>query len=92
MQLPQSLDRRIHTVQREVEFARAMTPEERLQGVALACRAAIELLAYNAHAERILRSSDPLPHSSVSALNRLHERFLREQARPQERQDASTQE
>ncbi len=54
--------------------ARAMTPEERLHCVALACRAAIDLLAFNVHRERILASQDPLPASSVLLLARLRER------------------
>lgn len=75
MRLPPSLDRDVQTVQREVALAKAMTPEERLHGVALACRAALDLLAYNTKAERILASPDPLPESSIRALKRLHEQF-----------------
>jgi hypothetical protein len=77
--LPPSLDRDVQTVQREVAFARGMTPEERVLGVALACRAAMDLLAYNASAARILSASDPLPESSIRALKRLHEQFRRQQ-------------
>ena len=72
--LPASLDRNVQTLDREVMDARAMTPEERLRCVALACRAAIDLLAFNVHRERILATQDPLPASSVQLLARLRER------------------
>ena len=72
--LPPSLDRNLHTLERETAFAQALTPEQRVAVVALVCRAAMHVLALNTRAEQLLAQRDPLPASTLAALQRLRER------------------
>jgi hypothetical protein len=71
IQLPPSLDRSIHTVEREVERMRSLTPEQRLEIVAKVCRAAALQLAMHPRREAVLASRDPIPESTRIALRRL---------------------
>ncbi len=72
--LPPSLNRSLHTLARETAFAQALTPEQRVAVVALVCRAAVRVLALNTRAEQLLAQRDPLPASTIAALQRLRER------------------
>ena len=74
IRLPPSLDRDRHTVDREVERMRGLTPEERLVIVAQVCRAAHKVLSLNARWERVLTQRDPVPESTRRALERLRVR------------------
>lgn len=70
--LPPSLQRERHSVFDECEFARGLSPEERLKVVALLAQDAVRLLAMNAQRERVLAARDPVPASTVAAWRRLH--------------------
>jgi hypothetical protein len=59
------------SVRREAARYRGMTPEQKLELVASACRTAAALLAASPNRERALAHEDPLPASSVEALQRL---------------------
>ena len=69
--LPPSLDRNVHSLAEEVAFARSLTPEQRLQVVALVCRAAIQLLNLNPKREQVMALRSSLPESTLAALERL---------------------
>lgn len=69
--LPPSLDRTRHTLAEEVAFARSLTVEQRVQVVALVCRAALQVLNLNPKREQVMASRDPLPASTQAALQRL---------------------
>lgn len=71
IKLPPSLDRRVHTVEDEVAFAKSLTLEQRLEVVALVCRAAIQVLQLNPLREQVMAARDPLPVSTIAALRRL---------------------
>lgn len=58
-------------VQREAAPYRGLTPEQRAQAVAAACRAAARQLAERPDRQRLVEYRDPLPESSVAALRRL---------------------
>lgn len=59
------------SVRREAAPYAGMAPEERASHLAAACRAAAKLLASRADRERVLALEDPLPESSLRALERL---------------------
>lgn len=69
--LPPSLDRTRHTLAEEVAFARSLTVEQRVQVVALVCRAALQVLNLNPKREQVMASRDPFPASTQAALQRL---------------------
>ena len=71
--LPPSLDRRLYTVERETAFARSLTPEQRVVVVALVCRAATQILELNSRRDLLLAQREPLPASTLAALQRLRE-------------------
>ena len=73
--LPPSLDCHRHTLEEETAFARSLTPEQRVQILALACQAARHTLHINPKREQLLQMKDPLPASTIAALRRL--RILR---------------
>ena len=72
--LPRSLQKELHPVEDEVAFARSLTPEERLHLVALACRASLKILQLNEQREKVLEMRDPLPVSTLIALERLRKK------------------
>lgn len=59
------------SVAREAEPYRAMTPDERARVMRAACRAAARLLSTREDRERVLAHEDPLPQSTLAALERL---------------------
>jgi hypothetical protein len=61
------------SVWREAACYRGMTPDQKLELVASACRAAAALLQASPNRARALAHEDPLPASSVAALQRLME-------------------
>jgi hypothetical protein len=69
--LPPSLMRDRHPVSEEVAWARSLTPEQRLEVVAMLCRDTVKLLALNPKRDRVLSMRDPVPDSTVRALARL---------------------
>lgn len=69
--LPPSLDRHRHTLEEETAFARSLTPEQRVQILALVCQAALHTLNVNPKREQLLQMKDPLPASMIAALRRL---------------------
>ena len=74
IQLPPSLQRERHTVDKEVEWARSLMPEQRLAAVFALSRDALTLLAMNEQREKILAMRDPVPESTRLALRRLRQR------------------
>jgi hypothetical protein len=58
-------------VAREAAPYRGLSPTERLRLTAIACRGAARQLAARADRDRLLDHRDPLPASTVSALERL---------------------
>jgi hypothetical protein len=64
------------SVQREAEPYRNLTPEERGALMAKACRAAMRLLAIRDDRARVLAHVDPVPQSTVAALDRLRKQAL----------------
>lgn len=58
-------------VAREAAPYRMLTAEERWRATAAACRAAAQQLAHRPDRARLLDYRDPLPESSVRALQRL---------------------
>lgn len=72
--LPRSLDKRLHSVEHEVAFARSLTPEERLEVVASVCRSALGVLNMHSRRDHVLQHRDPMPESTLRALERLRER------------------
>lgn len=61
-------------VAREAAPYRALTPAERAQALAAACRAAARQLAARPDRQRLVEYRDPLPRSSVIILRRLRAR------------------
>jgi hypothetical protein len=59
------------SVAREAAPYRGLTPEQRLRDTAIACRGAARQLAARSDRQRVLDYRDPLPASSVAALQRL---------------------
>jgi len=72
--LPPSLRKELHTIEREVAWAKQMSPEQRLSVVALLCRDAVTLLQMNPKRDRVLALRDALPESTRRALARLRQR------------------
>lgn len=71
IRLPPSLDREVHGLDKEIERARRLSPEERLRVVAAQCEEALILLRMNEHRETLLRERDPVPDSTRRAYARL---------------------
>ncbi|MBT6275521.1 MAG: hypothetical protein HOI95_15470 [Chromatiales bacterium] len=71
IRLPPSLDRTRHTVSVEVGWARGLSVEQRLDAVALACRAAAKVAALKRDLRSHLARRDPYPDSTVAALRRM---------------------
>ncbi len=69
--LPRSLQKELHTVEKEVAHVKDLTPEERLHLVALVCQASLKILKLNPLQEKVLAMRDPLPESTIAALHRL---------------------
>lgn len=69
--LPPALDKKRHPISEEVAFSRSLTPEQRLEILAKVCRADLEILKLNGHKQELLRNRDPLPPSTITALERL---------------------
>ncbi len=69
--LPPSLDKRIHTLREETEFARSLTPQQRLEVVAKVCASAIRILEMHPKRDKVLATRAPLPESTRLALKRL---------------------
>jgi hypothetical protein len=59
------------TPEGEADFYRSLTPEQRAELLAAACRAGAALLRSRADAERAASFRDPLPESTLRALARL---------------------
>ena len=59
------------SVLREVEEYRAMAPEQRLERLHLACKTALKFIEGNPDRRAVLEFRDPLPRSSVKAMERL---------------------
>ncbi len=66
--LPASLRKERHTLEKEVAWAKALSPEERLAVTALLCRDVVTLLQMNPKRDRVLALQDPLPESTRRAL------------------------
>jgi hypothetical protein len=64
-------------VAREAAVWRAMSREERLRHLAIACRGAARQLAYRADRRRLLDHRDALPESTLVALARLRDAHRR---------------
>jgi hypothetical protein len=60
-------------VAREAAPYRAMSPDDRLQATAVACRSAARQLRSRRDRERLLAYCDPLPESTIATLKRLRE-------------------
>ncbi len=73
------------SVRREAEPYRHMTPPERAAVMAAACRGAAKLLAARNDREALLRTRDPLPPSTVAALERLRREATMRGARARDR-------
>lgn len=69
--LPPSFNRERHGLAAEVAFARSLTPRQRVDIVALVCRAAIQELSMNARRDALLAQREPLPASTLVVLRRL---------------------
>lgn len=67
---PWAVDNRT-AVAREAAPYRGLTPAQRAQALAAACRAAARQLAERPDRQRLREYRDPLPQSSVAALRRL---------------------
>jgi hypothetical protein len=67
---PWAVDNRT-AVAREAAPYRGLTPAQRAQALAAACRAAARQLAERPDRQRLLEYRDPLPQSSVAVLRRL---------------------
>lgn len=63
------------SVMQESEPYRQMTPEQRSHHLALACSAAASQLVSRADRDRALQYLDPLPESTVRALERLRREY-----------------
>ena len=72
--LPLSLRKERHPARQEVQWARALTPEQRLAVVATLCRDVAVLLQMNDKRDRLLALRDPVPESTRRALARLRTR------------------
>jgi len=72
--LPPALDKSRHNLAEEVAVAKSLTPEQRLEVLAKVCRADLALLRLNKHADRLLKTRDPVPASTVGAFKRLANR------------------
>jgi len=59
------------SIEREAEPYRRMTPEQRLDILDSLCRDAVDILSSRADQDRVRQYRDPLPESSVRALQRL---------------------
>jgi hypothetical protein len=70
-QLPPALDRERHGLDGETAFARTLTVRERVDIVALVCRATARELAMNPRRDALLAHRDPCPPSTRAALRRL---------------------
>ena len=69
--LPASLDKSRRTIAEEVSYARSLSTIERVSVLANVCRADLRLLKLNKHKDRLLLMKDPLPDSTIVALERL---------------------
>ena len=69
--LPPSLRREQHSLEEEVAWARSLTPEQRIEVIAVLCRDAISLLELNPKRDALLNMRDPVPESTTRALARL---------------------
>ena len=65
------------SVEREAEPYRHMSPQQRLRLLAAACRGAARLLRLRHDQESVLQQQDPLPESSLRALERLRREHSR---------------
>lgn len=65
----------VESVRREASRYRGMTPEEKVDLVARACRTAAVLVDASPNRQRALALIDPLPPSSVAALDRLRRQY-----------------
>ena len=77
MRLPPSLDRSVHTVEKEVAYVRDLTMEQRLQLIDALCESALRLLQDHPQRERLQRMRTPLPESTRRALVRLRQTLHR---------------
>lgn len=66
MRVPEELD-----PEREAQFYRALSADQRVELLAAVCRAGAELLRSRPDAERAAQYRDPLPESTLRALERL---------------------
>jgi len=73
IELPPSLDKAIHTLEKECAYAKSLTPQERLEVVAQCSAAAWSQVLAHTQRERLLALRDPLPESTLAALKRLRE-------------------
>jgi len=71
--LPRSLDKDIQTLEEECAYAKSLTPEERLELVARVSETAWSQVLAHTQRERLLALQDPLPASTIAALERLRE-------------------
>ena len=65
------------SVRREAEPYRHMTPEQRAELLAAACRGMARLLRIRDDRDRVLAHTDPLPESTIRALERLRREAAR---------------
>ena len=65
----------VESVRREAARYRGMTPEQKIDLVASACRTAATLLDASPNRARALRHTDPLPPASAAALSRLRRKY-----------------
>lgn len=65
----------VESVRREAARYRGMTPQEKIELVASACRTAATLLDASPNRRRALTYADPLPPASVAALSRLRRQY-----------------
>ena len=72
--LPPSLDKSLHTLDREVEAVAALSPEQRLNVLAGVCKTSLQILKLNKNKVKLLTHRDPWPESTIVALKRLHVR------------------
>lgn len=71
--LPPALDRDLHTLDRELDQARELSPGERLEALRRVCQSAVRLAEMGGRRRELARRRDPLPESTRRALARLRE-------------------
>lgn len=79
--LPRWVTSNAASVWRETAEARHWTAEESLDRLEAACRAGARLLELNDRRDLVLRQRDPLPPSTVVALDRLRALYRARRAR-----------